>query len=45
MKFSYNWLRDLVDPLDATPEELARLITIKTAECEGIEPHAGDYAI
>jgi phenylalanyl-tRNA synthetase beta chain len=37
MKFSYNWLRDLVDGLDATPQELARLITIKTAECEGIE--------
>ncbi|MGH9594900.1 MAG: phenylalanine--tRNA ligase beta subunit-related protein, partial [Bryobacteraceae bacterium] len=45
MKFSYNWLRDLVDGLDATPQELARLITIKTAECEGVEPHAADYAI
>jgi phenylalanyl-tRNA synthetase beta chain len=45
MKFSYNWLRDLVGGLDATPQELARLITIKTAECEGLEQHAGDYAI
>ncbi len=45
MKFSYNWLRDLVHGLDATPQELARLITIKTAECEGIEQHAGDHVI
>ena len=39
MKFSYNWLRDLVDGLDATPADVARLITIHTAECEGVEQH------
>ncbi len=37
MKFSYNWLRDYIDGLDASPESLERLITMKTAECEGIE--------
>src|SRR5690349_7355035 len=37
MKFSYNWLRDLVDQLDTPPRELAQLITIRTAESEGVE--------
>jgi phenylalanyl-tRNA synthetase beta chain len=37
MLFSYNWIRELVDGLDAAPEPLERLITMKTAECEGIE--------
>lgn len=45
MKFSYNWLRELVDGLEASPEELERLITIKTAECEGIEKHGDDFVI
>ncbi len=40
MKFSYNWLRELVPGLEAAPRELARLITMKTAECEGVEPYA-----
>ena len=39
MKFSYNWLRELVEGLDASPAEVARAITIHTAECEGIEQH------
>ncbi len=38
MKFSYNWICELVDGLDVTPpRDLERLITMKTAECEGIE--------
>ena len=37
MKFSYNWIRELVDGLDIAPGPLERLITMKTAECEGIE--------
>jgi phenylalanyl-tRNA synthetase beta chain len=37
MKFSYNWLRDLTHGLAAAPDALERLITMKTAECEGIE--------
>jgi phenylalanyl-tRNA synthetase beta chain len=37
MKFSYNWIRELVDNLDFAPGPLERLITMKTAECEGIE--------
>jgi phenylalanyl-tRNA synthetase beta chain len=37
LKFSYNWLRELVDKLDTPADELGRLITMKTAECEGVE--------
>jgi len=38
MKFSYQWLSDLVDGLGASdPVDVMRLITMKTAECEGIE--------
>jgi len=37
VKFSYNWLREFLEGLDAPPEPLERLITMKTAECEGIE--------
>jgi phenylalanyl-tRNA synthetase beta chain len=37
MKFSYNWIRELVDGLDLAPRDLERLITMKTAECECIE--------
>jgi len=38
LKFSYNWIRELVENLDCAPAELERLITMKTAECEVIEP-------
>jgi phenylalanyl-tRNA synthetase beta chain len=38
LKFSYNWIRELVDSLDCAAGPLERLITMKTAECEGIEP-------
>src|SRR5579871_5893063 len=37
MKFSYNWIRSLVVGLDVPAEALERLITMKTAECEGVE--------
>jgi phenylalanyl-tRNA synthetase beta chain len=40
MLFSYNWLVELVDRLDASPAELGRLITMRTAECESVHPHA-----
>jgi len=39
MKFSYNWIHELVDGLDVPADEMGRLITLKTAECEGVEPH------
>src|SRR5271167_2824457 len=45
MKFSYNWLREMVPGLETPPEELERWITIKTAECEGVEAHGDDYVI
>ncbi len=46
MKFSYNWLTELVDGVAPPPRELGRLITMQTAECEGVEdtPH-GDSII
>ncbi len=37
MKFSYSWIRSLVAGLDVPAEALERLITMKTAECEGVE--------
>ena len=37
MKFSYNWIRELVEDLDYAPGALEKSITMKTAECEGIE--------
>lgn len=37
MKFSYNWLRELAPGLDLDPMSLMRQITMKTAECEGVE--------
>ncbi len=37
MKFSYSWLQELVDGLNESPKELMHLITLKTAECEGLE--------
>ncbi|MBS1877580.1 MAG: phenylalanine--tRNA ligase subunit beta [Acidobacteria bacterium] len=40
MKFSYNWLCELVDGLAADPVKLGQLITMKTAECDGVETFA-----
>ena len=37
MKFSYNWIREFVENLDYAAGPLEKLITMKTAECEGIE--------
>ena len=37
MKFSYSWLQELVEGLTESPKELMHLITLKTAECEGLE--------
>jgi hypothetical protein len=36
MKFSYTWLRELVPGLKMDVTTLARQITMKTAECEGV---------
>ena len=44
MKFSNNWLREFVPGLKTEPAELQRLITMKTAECEGIEPAGEQFA-
>lgn len=45
MKFSYNWLREMLPGLTAAPGELANHITLKTAECEGVEEAGDDYII
>ena len=37
MKFSYNWIKEFVEGLNVPAQALERLITMKTAECEGIE--------
>ncbi len=37
MKFSYNWIREYAPDLDTPARQLERLITMRTAECEGIE--------
>jgi phenylalanyl-tRNA synthetase beta chain len=44
VKFSYNWLSELVDGLEARPHEVARLITMKTAESEGVDEYAPQLA-
>lgn len=44
MKFSYNWIHELVEGLEASPADLTRLITIKTAECEGVEAAGAHFA-
>jgi phenylalanyl-tRNA synthetase beta chain len=44
MKFSYQWLSELVPGLAEDPAGLQRLITMKTAECEGIEPAGAHFA-
>ena len=44
MKFSYQWLKDLVPGLATHATELQRLITMKTAECEGIETVGAQFA-
>ena len=36
MKFSYNWLCELVEGLDLDARRLGLEITMKTAECEGV---------
>ncbi|MDZ7638183.1 MAG: phenylalanine--tRNA ligase subunit beta [Bryobacterales bacterium] len=37
MKFSYNWLNELVEGKALSAKELSDLITMKTAESEGVE--------
>ncbi|MDQ6665210.1 MAG: phenylalanine--tRNA ligase subunit beta [Acidobacteriota bacterium] len=44
MNFSYNWIAEFVEGLHTAPGELERLITMKTAECEGIEPAGALFA-
>ncbi|HTU44960.1 MAG TPA: phenylalanine--tRNA ligase subunit beta [Bryobacteraceae bacterium] len=48
MKFSYRWLAELVPGLangPPAPRDLEQLITIRTAECEGIEQVESDWII
>jgi phenylalanyl-tRNA synthetase beta chain len=40
VNFSYQWLSELVEGLDTGAARLGQLITLKTAECEGVHPVA-----
>jgi phenylalanyl-tRNA synthetase beta chain len=44
VKFSFNWLSELVEGADLPPAELGRLITMQAAECEGVENVCGFLA-
>lgn len=44
MKFSYNWISELIDGLDVPASELSNLITLKTAESEGVEEFGTAFA-
>ena len=37
MKFSYSWIGDFIEGFTLSAAELERVITLKTAECEGVE--------
>jgi len=37
VKFSYNWIRESIPALSESPAQVERLITMRTAECEGVE--------
>lgn len=45
MKFSYNWLAELVPGLTADAKVVGAEITMKTAECDGVEAHGKDFVI
>ncbi len=48
MRFSYQWLCELVEGTHPDPVELGRVITMKTAECEGVNvfaPHLARVAV
>ena len=42
MKFSYNWLKQLVN-FDKTPQELAEDLSLKSVEIESVERFGGDF--
>ncbi len=44
MKFSYNWLNALTDGPRHSPRDLSNLITMKTAESEGVEAWGEAFA-
>jgi phenylalanyl-tRNA synthetase beta chain len=43
MKFSANWLRVYVPGLQASGREIGKEITLKTAECEGVEEYGAHF--
>jgi phenylalanyl-tRNA synthetase beta chain len=44
LKFSYRWIQEMVHGLEIEAPALERLLTIKTAECEGIEAVGTHFA-
>lgn len=45
MKFSYHWLAELVPGLSADAKAVGAEITMKTAECDGVDAHGKDFII
>ena len=45
MKFSYDWLLEMLPGLGVQPDALTHHITLHTAECEGFSPTGSDYVI
>ncbi len=45
MKFSYHWLAELVPGLSADAKAVGAEITMKTAECDGVDAHGEDFII
>lgn len=44
MKFSYNWICELVEGVAVDAKELGHLITMKTAECESVTEYGAHLA-
>ena len=44
MKFSYNWLKELV-AFKESPEELAEILTLRAFEVESVEKSGDDFAL
>src|SRR5579862_301399 len=45
MKFSKDWLLEMIPGYDVPPDTLAHHITLHTAECDGFSPNGTDYVI
>ncbi len=44
MRLSYNWLAEMVDLSETTPDDVARKLTFHTAEIDEVEPFGAELA-